>query len=73
MSELRQLLDLLDQWERADDLANEAAAVLGHTAKLDADEFERLRALQRDAARKLAAVRDAVMEVESSDSGLSGG
>lgn len=68
MSELSRLLDLLDQWERADDLANEAAAVLSQPAKLTADEFDRLRALQRDAARKLAAVRDAVTEVAAGDS-----
>lgn len=68
MSELRHLLDLLDQWERADDLANEAAAVLGHPAKLSADEFDRLRALQRDASRKLAAVSDAVIEDAAGDS-----
>lgn len=69
MSELRQLLDLLDQWERADDLANEAAEVLGHSARLDATELDRLRTLQKDAAHKLAAVRDAVMEGESGDAG----
>lgn len=66
MSEVRKLLDLLDEWERADDLANEAAATLSRPAELSAGELDRLRALQRDAAHKLAAVGKAVM-VEGND------
>lgn len=62
MNELRKLRDLLDEWERADDLANEAAATLSRPAGLHAGELDRLRALQRDAAHKLAAVRKAVAE-----------
>lgn len=67
MNELRKLLDLLDEWERADDLANEAAATLSRPAELSAGELDRLRALQRDAAHKLAAVGKAVMDEGNDD------
>lgn len=67
MNELRNLLDLLDEWERADDLANEAAATLSRPAELHAGELSRLRALQKDAAHKLAAVRKAVMDEGNDD------
>lgn len=64
MNELRMLLELLDEWERAEDVANEAAAILARPARLQSSELDRLRSLQRDAARKLAAVGHALMREE---------
>lgn len=60
MDEIQDLLRALDEWEAADDRANEAAAAISHPASLSDAEFRELRTLQIVAAQKLEAVRRAV-------------
>lgn len=57
MKELEALTRALDEWEAADDRANEAAAALSSPARLPQDELEEIRALQEAAAEKLEALR----------------
>lgn len=54
---IRNLIQALDEWEAADDAANEAAAALSSPTPLSPDELREMRELQRIAAEKLEAVR----------------
>lgn len=67
MEKLQRLMHALDDWESADDRANEAAAMLSGPAPLAREDVEGIRLLQRAAAQKLEALRLLVAdEVEPS-------
>lgn len=60
-------MQVIDEWEAADNRANEAAAVLSGPAPLAQEDIEEIRALQQAAAQKLEALRLLVAtEFESS-------
>lgn len=59
-TELKALIAAIDEWEAADDQANEAAAALSSPAPLTRVEREELRVLQETAAQKLEALRKLV-------------
>lgn len=59
-TEIEKLIRALDEWEVADDRANEATAAVGRSGALNAEKFEELRALERVATQKLEQVRSAL-------------
>lgn len=61
MTELAELIRAYDEWEAADDRANQAAAALSRPTPLSAQELEEVRKFQRAAAAKFEYVRRAVV------------
>lgn len=57
MENIQDLLRALEEWEAADDRANEAAAALTRPGPLGEDALKVLRTLEQAAAEKLELVR----------------
>lgn len=60
MTELEELIRAYDEWEAADDRANQAAAALRRATPLSPQELDEVRRFQRAAAEKFEHVRRAV-------------